>query len=104
MDDFTILSVLILTGILIIVGFLLARYGNNKSYEIELSIDQIKDYFLRKHYCKDCNTRLKRISKKKFLGEGWSNIMDTYSYSKKYKVTYYLSCPSCNRRYTSDDY
>lgn len=49
MVDFTILSVLIITGILIIVGFLLARYGNNKSYEVELSIDQIKDYFLRKH-------------------------------------------------------
>lgn len=102
--DSTVVGILVIAGLFIVAGVIGVRYGNNKHFEAELTPDQIKDYFFKKHYCKDCNTKLKRISKKEYLGEGWSNRMGNYSYSKKYKVTYFLNCPNCNRLYTSDDY
>jgi len=89
--------------VIVVGGYLLARYGNNKTYEAELMLDQIKDYFIMKHECKDCNHRLKRIKKEEFLKEGWTGHMGTYSYSKQYKVTYFLKCSNCNRLYTSKD-
>lgn len=102
--DLVVVGVIAVASIIIILGFLGARYGNNKHYETKLTFDQMKDYILKKHDCKDCNTKLKRISKKEYLGEGWTNMMGKYSYSKKYGVTYNLKCPVCNRLYTSDDY
>jgi uncharacterized protein with PIN domain len=103
-DSVIITLTIVIVFTIFVVGFIFARYGNNKSYEVELTFDQIKDYFFKKHNCKDCNSRLKRISKDEFLGEGWSNDMGTYSYSKKYRRTYFLKCPKCNRFYTCDDY
>ncbi|RAV23406.1 hypothetical protein [Paenibacillus contaminans] len=102
--DIEVVGGIVIASIIIILGFLGARYGNNKHYEAKLTFDQMKDYFLKKHDCKDCNTKLKRITKKEYLGEGWTRMMGNFSYSKKYRVTYYLKCPVCNRLYTSEDY
>jgi ribosomal protein L37AE/L43A len=100
----TVLIILLIVLVIFIGGFLVARYGNNKSFEVALTPDQIKDYFLKKHNCKDCSTKLKRIPKDEFLGEGWSSFMGTYSYKKNFRRTYFLKCPNCQKTFTSDDY
>jgi transcription elongation factor Elf1 len=93
-----LLPILILVAIIMIVGLLMARFGNSKHYEIELTFKQLKDYYLKKHYCKSCNNRLKRRVK----DEGWSGILNTSSYAKKYKRTYDLHCSICGRSYQSE--
>ncbi|HZG16476.1 MAG TPA: hypothetical protein VE710_15910 [Candidatus Bathyarchaeia archaeon] len=102
--DFADIVVALVIGFFLIFGFIGSRYGNNKNYEAEFNTDQIKDYFFKKHKCKDCNVQLKRISEKEYIGEGWTNMSGDYSYGKKYKVTFFLKCPNCNRVYTSDDF
>jgi len=102
--DIVDIGFILIIGFFIIFGFLSSRYGNNKNYQAEFTTDQIKDYFFKKHWCKDCNVQLKRISEKEYLGEGWTNMSGDYSYGKKYKVSFFLKCPNCNRAYTSDDF
>ncbi|RJX41322.1 hypothetical protein D3P09_04890 [Paenibacillus pinisoli] len=90
----------LIAGVLIFTG----RKDSNKSIEYEFTFKQLKDYFFKKHYCKDCNSSLKRFSKDEFLGEGWTKHPGTVAYSKNYKRTFYLKCPACSRIYTSDDF
>jgi transcription elongation factor Elf1 len=97
-----LLPILILVAIIIIAGLLLARFGNSRHYEIELTFKQLKDYFLKKHYCMSCNNKLKRRAKEEYKGEGWSDIMNTFSYAKKYKRIYDLHCSICGRSYQSE--
>ncbi|QNK60353.1 hypothetical protein [Paenibacillus sp. PAMC21692] len=97
-----LLPILILVAIIIIAGLLLARFGNSRHYEIELTFKQLMDYYLKKHYCKSCNNRLKRIAKDEYKGEGWSSIMNTSTHAKKYKRTYEMHCSNCGRSYQSE--
>jgi len=96
--------IIAIVACLVVIGILLARIGPNRTYESELTLDQIRDYFFKRHHCKDCATKLKRISKDEFLGEGWSMEFGKFAYRQNYKRTYFLKCPNCFRMYTSDDY
>ncbi|BFT71565.1 hypothetical protein PAENIP36_30070 [Paenibacillus sp. P36] len=80
------------------------KYGVQPGISVSASLTskEIKDYFLKKYYCKECKTRLKRESQKAFKGKGWSESMESI-YGEKYEITYRLKCPTCNRVYTSDD-
>lgn len=98
------LIIYILAGCVFVILLLFMRVSPGKTYESELTWDGIRDYFFKKHDCKDCNARLKRIAKDEFLGEGWSTGVGGFSYREKYKRTYFLKCPNCFRMYTSDDY
>ncbi|RAP77167.1 hypothetical protein DL346_01315 [Paenibacillus montanisoli] len=105
MSDGQILMLCILvTAVIGIGGYFAARYGGGRSYEIELTLDEVKDYFFKRHRCRDCDTKLKRIANDEYLGEGWTNNMGTHSYSKQYKRSYHLQCPKCLRRYSAEDY
>lgn len=48
MTDSRLIVFIVVAAIAVVgLGLFLARYGNNRIYEIELTIDQVKDYFLK---------------------------------------------------------
>lgn len=93
---------------LILIVLFIIKYGipTGTSIRLNLTSAQIKNYFIIKHSCKVCNTRLKRISHKVYKGKGWSKSLNEpgeYHYGEKYEMTFDLKCPNCNRTYTLDD-
>lgn len=108
MDESTFwLGVIIVCLILIVLFIIKYGFPTGYSFRLTLSIAQFKYYFLIKHYCKECNTRLKRISHKEYKGKGWSKSLNEpgeYHYGEKYELTFDLNCLNCNRTYTLDDF
>lgn len=101
MDGFIIYIIVMLIVLAIYVFF----FGIPKGYRVETSLTlvQVKDYFIKKHYCKDCHEKLKRISHDEYKGTGWTKSMGEFKYGEQYKVAVHLECPNCKRVYTSDD-
>lgn len=95
--------------ILVLIVIFIVKFGIPKGYikETTLTFDQLKGYFFKKHHCKHCRSKLLRISEKEYKGTGWfkSSIDPSeFRYGEKYEITFFLECPNCHEKYTSDNF
>ncbi|BBH20458.1 hypothetical protein Back11_18030 [Paenibacillus baekrokdamisoli] len=105
--DLILFFVVLLVIIIVILVFAMnyKSFGSkyNRSYVTEISIKEIKAYYFKKQYCKECNQRLVRAKEKEFIVEGWDSINGTHFYGKKYRVIIFLKCPICMKKYKLED-
>ncbi|AZN41629.1 hypothetical protein [Paenibacillus albus] len=93
-------------GIILAILFVI-KYGypTGTQTSVTFSFGEAKEYFFTKHYCKHCNTQLKRSSTKAFKGKGWSKsaVDGEFMFGEKYDMKFSLKCPNCNANFNLNE-
>ena len=82
-----------------------------KSYHLG-SMSSIIRTFLKKHYCKECGTKVERLRVSEFVNAKWArkNMPGTTMRGKFYSkddeielIRYKFRCPNCKTEYTIEE-
>ena len=76
----------------------LRREGRSpaSSYNIDLSLKEIYILLFKKKQCPYCNSKIRRVMKKSFVGEGYDGDFGTYG--NKCYIKIYYECDMCRKK------
>ncbi|KIL07019.1 hypothetical protein SR42_12475 [Clostridium botulinum] len=76
--------------------------GDIKEWSFEFS--ELKFFLLNRKICRICGTKMKKTTKKTYIGmKKFRGIMTGVSYDKTYEVTIFYYCSKCDKKYSLEE-
>ncbi|MHC1686037.1 MAG: hypothetical protein AB6733_24430 [Clostridiaceae bacterium] len=71
----------------------------------EFTFEELKCFLFKKKVCRTCGSKMKRISREKYVGMEWfrDTMINSRTYNEAYEVRFLYYCKRCNKMYTLEE-